>query len=316
MYWLPPMASILKSLRGLADPTRLRILSLLDREELSVAELQEILSMGQSRISSHLSQLKQSGLVSDRRSGKRVIYGLAPPETAARIDLSKLIQAAANELPEASHDQDALTLVLQHRQDRMRAYFDELAGKFGRTYVPGRSWKSLAETLLKLLPPLVIADLGAGEGTLSLMLAQRAIRVIAVDNSKKMVEYGGSLARQNGVENLEYRLGDLEDPPIDPESVELAIFSQALHHARKPERAIGAAYRILKSSGRVVILDLQKHSVEEARELYQDLWLGFSELELRNCLQTTGFQQIETSVVDREPENPHFQILLAIATKP
>ena len=309
------MASILKSLRGLADPTRLRILLLLQREELSVAELQEILSMGQSRISSHLSQLKQCGLVNDRRSGKRVIYGLAA-NSAAGIDLPGLIESAAREMPEFQRDQDALSLVLRNRQDRMRAYFDELAGKFGRTYVPGRSWKSLAETLLKLLPPMVIADLGAGEGTLSLLLAQRAIRVIAVDNARKMVEYGSSLARQNGVTNLEYRLGELEDPPIEADSVDLAIFSQALHHARKPERAVAAAFRILKPGGRVVILDLLKHAVEEARELYQDVWLGFSEVELRNPLQGAGFQHIETCVVDREPENSHFQILLAIATKP
>lgn len=309
------MPSILKSLRGLADPTRLRILLLLQREELSVAELQEILSMGQSRISSHLSQLKQCGLVNDRRSGKRVIYGLTP-DSDAELDFQSLIEAAASELPDSARDQEALNLVLRHRQDRMRAYFDELAGKFGRTYVPGRSWKSLAETLLKLLPPMVIADLGAGEGTLSLLLAQRAQRVIAVDNSQKMVEYGSSLARQNGVQNLEYRLGDLENPPIDPESVDLAIFSQALHHAQKPERAIAAAHRILKTGGRIVILDLLKHSVEEARELYQDVWLGFSELELRKPLLDAGFGQIETTIVDREPENSHFQILLAVATKP
>lgn len=309
------MASILKSLRGLADPTRVRILQLLDREELSVAELQEVLSMGQSRISSHLSQLKQCGLVTDRRSGKRVIYELAA-DAAAQFDLSGLIAAAASELPESRRDQEALSLVLRHRQDRMRAYFDELAGKFGRTYVPGRSWKSLAETLLKLLPPMVIADLGAGEGTLSLLLAQRARHVIAVDNARNMVEYGTTLARQNGVQNLEYRLGDLEDPPIQAQSVDLAIFSQALHHARKPERAIAAAHRILKPGGHVVVLDLLKHSVEEARELYQDVWLGFSELELCKPLQLAGFQGIETSIVDREPENPHFQILLAIATKP
>lgn len=309
------MASILKSLRGLADPTRLRILLLLHREGLSVAELQEILSMGQSRISSHLSQLKQCGLVSDRRSGKRVIYGLTA-HSASGIDLPGLVEAAAREMPESRRDQEALSLVLRNRQDRMRAYFDELAGKFGRTYVPGRSWKSLAETLLKLLPPMVIADLGAGEGTLSLLLAQRAVRVIAVDNARKMVEYGSTLARQNGVKNLEYRLGELEEPPIDAESVDLAIFSQALHHARKPERAIAAAHRILKPGGRVVILDLLKHAVEEARELYQDVWLGFSEIDLRNPLQAAGFQHIETCVVDREPENPHFQILLAIATKP
>jgi len=309
------MTSIVKSLRGLADPTRLRILLLLQQEDLSVAELQEILSMGQSRISSQLSQLKQCGLVNDRRSGKRVIYGLNR-RVSHEFDLPALLEAAAAELQEVAHDREALELVLQHRRDRIRSYFDELAGKFGRTYVPGRSWKGLAETLLKLLPPMEIADLGAGEGTLSQLLAQRAIRVIAVDNSRRMVEYGTQLARQNGVPNLEYRLGDLENPPISDDSMDLVLFSQALHHAIHPERAVAAAHRILRPGGRLVILDLLKHSVEETRELYQDVWLGFSEIELRKPLRDLGFEQIETTVVDREKDHPHFQTLLALATKP
>ncbi len=106
-------------------------------------------------------------------------------------------------------------MALEKRRDKVRSYFDELAGKFGRNYVPGRSWKGLAETLLQLMPPMVIADLGAGEGTFSQLLAQRAERVIAVDNSANMVEFGAKLARENGIANLEYRLGDLESPPID-----------------------------------------------------------------------------------------------------
>ena len=128
----------------------------------------------------------------------------------------------------------------------MRRYFDELAGKFGRQYVPGRSWKGIAEALLKLMPPMVIADLGAGEGTISQLMAQRAKKVIAIDNSEKMVEFGAELARKHGIANLEYRLGDLEDVPIRSGTVDLAFLSQALHHAVHPERAIGEAWRILK----------------------------------------------------------------------
>src|SRR5207248_3165675 len=156
-----------------------------------------------------------------------------------------------------------------------RKYFDELAGKFGRGYVPGRSWQALAHTLITLLPPLTVADLGAGEGTLSQLLAKRARKVIAIDNSPKMVEFGSTLAKKHGFKNLEYRLGDIEDPPIAKESVDLAILSQALHHAIHPERAIGAAHRILKRGGRLVILDLLSHRFEKARELYADHWLGF-----------------------------------------
>src|SRR6185436_15603677 len=227
------MASILTALRLAADSNRLRLLLLLEREELSVAELQEVLAKGQSQISTHLAQLKQAGLVDDRRTGKNAFYHLKAP--AALMDL---LRTAAREVPEAEQDRAALRLVLRKRQDKMRRYFDELAGKFGRQYVPGRSWKGIAEALLKLMPPMVIADLGAGEGTIAQLMAQRAKKVIAIDNSEKMVEFGVELARKHGIANLEYRLGDLEDVPIRSGTVDLAFLSQALHHAPHPEKAI------------------------------------------------------------------------------
>ncbi len=303
------MTSILKSLRLLADASRVRILLLLEREELSVAELQEILAMGQSRISTHLAQLRQAGLVEDRRQGKNSLYSLKSRE------LMSVLNAAAEEIPETDADEQALQLVLEKRRDKVRGYFDELAGKFGRNYVPGRSWKGLAETLLQLMPPMTIADLGAGEGTFSQLLAQRAKRVIAVDNSPKMVEFGAKLARENGVENIDYRVGDLEAPPIRAGSVDLAFFSQSLHHALHPQRAVEAAYKMLKPGGRIVILDLKKHGFEQAREMYADTWLGFSEVELRGFLTGAGFKEVQSWVVDQEKQNPAFETILAMGQR-
>src|ERR1035438_837619 len=304
------MASILKSLRLAADPNRLRLLLLLEREELSVAELQEILAKGQSQISTHLAQLKQAGLVDDRRTGKNAFYRLtAPPE------LMELLRQAEHEIPEAKKDRTALRQAVRKRQDKMRRYFDELAGKFGRQYVPGRSWKGIAEALLKLMPPMIIADLGAGEGTISQLMAQRARRVIAVDNSEKMVEFGSELARTHGIGNLEYRLGDIEDVPIRSGTVDLAFLSQALHHARHPERAIAEARRILKPGGRIAVLDLNRHHFEEAREMYADLWLGFTELEMERYLKGAGFKHVETALVHRETEAPYFETMLAVGEK-
>jgi ubiquinone/menaquinone biosynthesis C-methylase UbiE/DNA-binding MarR family transcriptional regulator len=312
------MASTLKNLRLLADPSRLRILMLVEREELSVAELQEILSMGQSRISTHLAQLKQAGFVEDRRIGKSILYRLKPSREGAAGNFAQLmnvLRQAASEIPEAADDSEALHLALKRRQDKMRAYFDELAGKFGRHYVPGRSWRGLAETLLTLMPPMVIADLGAGEGTFSQLLAKRAKKVIAVDNSEKMVEYGRELARKHGVKNLEYRKGDIEDVPLRDGTVDLAFFSQALHHAAHPERAVAEAWRILKPGGRIVVLDLLRHNYEEAREMYADLWLGFTPVEVSRFLRQAGFKNISASVVDSEEEAPRFETLLAVADK-
>jgi ArsR family transcriptional regulator len=344
------MPSITKILRVLADPNRLRILLLLGGEELSVAELQEILTMGQSTISTHLSQLKQAGLVEDRRTGKSNLYRLAThavkdvavlkghdfsradnepklagplgPEGCSSLPVPKasgflhdLLAQARQEIPEAASDQASMRSVLRKRQDKMRAFFDSVAGRLGRDYVPGKSWKSLAEALLRLLPPMVIADLGAGEGTFALLLAERAKKVIAVDTSAKMIEVARDEALRHGVKNVEYRLGDMEEVPIEDGEVDLVFFSQSLHHALHPERAIQEAWRILSPGGRIVVLDLAKHRFEEARELYADEWLGFGESELEAMLVHAGFKQVQTSVVHKEPETPQFQTLLAVGDK-
>jgi len=311
------MPSILKSLRLLADSTRARIVLLLEKEELSVTELQEILGIGQSTLSTQLAQLKQAGIVGDRRAGKNIFYRLNTADDRPFFaPLAAVLKQAVAEIPEAADDQEALRLLLVRRRDKMRAYFDELAGKFGRQYVPGRSWKGLAEMLLTLLPPLVIADLGAGEGTLALMLARRAQKVIAVDSSEKMVEFGAGAARRQKARNLEYRRGDLEALPIAGEAVDLALLSQSLHHAQHPDRAVAEAWRILRPGGRILVLDLVKHPFEEAREMYADLWLGFTEVELQRLLRKAGFRRVETSVVHRETEAPHFETVLATGIRP
>jgi len=306
------MASTIQSLRALSEPTRLRLLALLLEEELTVAELQESLGMGQSRISASLGMLRRQGLVLDRRVGKNIYYAAVH---AAIAPLREAVAAAVSELPERERDRQALQLVLNKRRDRAADYFDKLAGKFGRTHIPGRSWQALAHGLLRLLPPLIIADMGAGEGTLSQLLARTARQVIAIDYSEKMVEYGARIAKENGFTNLEYRLGDLEEPPIDSESVDVVLFSQALHHAARPQRAIESAYRILKPGGRILILDLASHTYEQAKELYAHVWLGFPGVELHAMLEKVGFKDLEVSVVAREQQAPNFQTILATGFK-
>lgn len=306
------MASLIKAIRLLGDEGRLRLLRLLDREELSVAELQDILGMGQSRISMQLAQLRQGGLVEVRRAGQKSLYRVAPGLDGT---IRQLLQQSAAEIAEAAQDDRSLELILKKRKDHIRSYFDELAGRFGRNYVPGRSWRGLAEMLLKLLPPQIIADLGAGEGTMSLLLAQRAERVIAVDSSEKMVEFGADIARRHGVANLEYRCGDLEELPVADGEADIALLHQSLHHALHPQKAVAEAVRILRPGGRVVVMDLLKHRFEEARDMYADVWLGFSELELLELLTGAGLHEVEVSVVHREEESPHFETVLAIGQK-
>jgi len=309
------MASITKTLRVLADPVRLRILLLLKNEKLSVAELQEILALAQSTISTHLAQLRQAELVEDRRAGKNSLYQLGAPDSGDGSLLDALLEKAKQEIPEAAADRTGMRRVLKKRQDKTRAFFDSVAGRLGKDHVPGKSWKSLAEALLRLMPPMVIADLGAGEGSSALLLARRAVRVVAVDSSAKMIEVGRELATRHGVKNIDFRLGDMEEIPIADGEVELVFFSQSLHHALHPERAIREAHRILAPGGRIVVLDLVKHRFEEAREMYADEWLGFSEAELEPMLRSAGFDNIESSIVDKEAEMPQFQTLLVLGEK-
>ena len=309
------MSTTLKSLRALADPTRLRIVALLEKEELSVNELQEVTCMGQSRISTHLGLLAEAALLQSRREGKRSFYRINPGADAGAREFIQMAVRGAREMPEYEQDLTNLRRILERRSDQAQVYFNQVAGRFDRSYGPGRSWQAFGQLLLRILPPLTVADLGSGEGLVSELLARRCRKVIAVDNSEKMVAYGANKAKKNGLKNLEFRLGDLQDPPVEAESVELVILSQALHHAEEPGRALKSAARILKVGGQVLILDLLRHNFEQARELHGDRWLGFAESDLQQWLEEAGFKKIEVDVVAREEESPHFETVLASGLK-
>ena len=309
------MTTTLKSLRALSDPTRLRIVALLEKDELSVNELQDITRMGQSRISTHLGLLQDSQLVQSRREGKRTFYKLAPAAEGVVSEFIQLAIRGARELPDYTGDQINLKRILNRRREQAQVYFNHIAGRFDRVYGPGRSWQAFGHLLLRMLPPLVVADLGAGEGLLSELLARRCRKVIAVDNSEKIVAFGAAKAKKNNLKNLEFRLGDLQNPPIEPDSVDLVILSQALHHADDPAKALRSAFAILKAGGQIVILDLARHHFDRAHELYGDRWLGFPESDLHRWLEAAGFKKIEISIVAREDQPPHFETILAGAQK-
>jgi len=309
------MSSTLKSLRALSDPTRLRMVALLEKDELSVNELQQVTHMGQSRISTHLGLLQDAGLVQSRREGKRTFYRLNQDADGTAREFIDVAVRGAKEMPEQSADQVNLKRILARRNDQQQLYFNQIAGRFDRSYGPGRSWQAFGQLLLRILPPVVVADLGAGEGLLSELLARRCKKVIAVDNSAKIVAFGAAKAKKNGLKNLEFRLGDLEAPPIDPQSVDLVVLSQALHHAKEPDKTIAACHRILKPGGQIMILDLLQHNFSKARELYGDHWLGFPESDLQRWIESAGFKKIEISVVAREEQPPHFATILAAAEK-
>ncbi len=303
-------------LKLLSDPTRVRILALLRHEELSVAELQEILDMGQSRISSHLALLRSGALVEDRKDGKRTYYSIAADLPAQGRSLMEAAIRSVDDGEDMRRDRELLRRTLESRRQKAEKYFDEIAGKLGHNYCPGRSWEAIGHFLFHLIPSIDIADLGAGEGAISLLLARQAHYVFCIDRSARMVEVGSRIARENGISNLEYKLGDIEKVPLPDECVDLSLMSQSLHHAAHPAKAVSEAARILRPGGLLVILDLKEHSFEKARDMYADLWLGFRENDLYTWLRSCGLVKVETQVVMREAVEPHFETILAVARKP
>jgi len=305
-----------ESLRLLADPTRSRMLHLLHRGELAVGELQEILGLPQSRISTHLALLRKGGLVVDRRDGKKSFYEVARdlPDSVGGI-VEAALATSAHE-PKAAADQRSWQRIVEKRRQKAEQHFNLVADRLGRNYCPGRSWEAIGQMLFLLTPKVRIADLGAGDGTLSRLLARQAESVHCVDSSPRMVQVGRALAKKEQLRNLTYVLGNIEKVPLPDRSIDLALLSQALHHAENPRQALAEAFRILKPGGRLIVLDLRAHRFEKARELYADRWLGFKENELHDWIEEAGFAHSEVRVVAKETKEPGFETLLATGLRP
>lgn len=303
--------------RLLGDEARLRLLRVLTRDHFNVTELTGILGLAQSGVSRHLGLLKDAGLVVEEREGAFTYYRLAPAVRAAGNPLWPLLEAQfadAATVESVQADEARLQEVLRLRREN----FDRHAGpdtRDGRQLVPGRSWAAWSRALGLLLPALEVADLGCGEGYLTLEAAQWAERVIAVDRSPEVLGRARALAQRRHVRNVSWRRGELERVPIDDASVDVALLSQALHHADVPARAVGEAFRILREGGRVLVLDLRAHEQSWVRHALGDQWQGFDEDELRALLTDAGFIDITVRVGARTPGDP-FVVLVAAGTRP
>jgi SAM-dependent methyltransferase len=304
--------------RLLGDDARLRILRLLDAERLNVTELTSILGIAQSGVSRHLGLLKDAGLVEERRDGGFTFFRLAPSLTSGQNGFGPvwpLLRAqfdAASATVEGRADVARLEEVRRVRKEN----FDEHgADAERRQIVPGRSWAAWARALGHLLPELEVADLGCGDGYLAIEAARFAKRVIAVDRSEAALARAKQLARRHAADaRIVWKRGEIENLPLKDASVDLALLSQALHHAESPATAVAEAVRIVRPGGRVLVLELRTHEETWVRERLGDRWLGFDDRELTRLLKHAGLSDIKVSIGARRARDP-FTVLIASGRK-
>lgn len=305
------MTAIAAMGRLLGDEARVRLLRLLARERLNVKELTAILGIAQSGVSRHLGLLRESRLVTEERDGGFAYYRLAPDGPA---ELGELWAALQHRLVDAGDD--ALARADEARlQEVLRLRKEDFVrhGRANGQLVPGRSWAAWARGLGHLLPPMVVADLGCGEGYLTIEAAAWAKRVIAVDRSPEVLRRARALARKRGIRNIVWKQGEIERVPVGDGEVDLVLLSQALHHAADPQRALLEARRILRPKGRLLVLDLREHDQAWVTGL-GDRWLGFRDDTLTKLLRAAGFTQPRVQVGARLKGDP-FTVLVASATK-
>ena len=304
--------------RLLGDEARLRLLRLLSLDRLNVTELTGILGIAQSGVSRHLGLLREGGLVSEDREAGFTYYAIAPDVRGGlngHAPLWMLLQdqferTAATEVGRA--DNARLEEVRRLRQENFESHAGPDTNE--RQLVPGRSWAAWARALGHLLPPLTVADLGCGEGYLTVETSRWASRVIAVDRSAEVLKHARALADRRRVSNITWKRGTLEALPIQDESVDVALLSQALHHADDPSRVLCEAARIVVPGGRVLVLDLREHGEAWVRERLGDRWLGFTPAALTDLMTAAGLTDVKVTVGARRPGDP-FTVLIASGTK-
>ena len=313
------MADAAALFRLLGDDARLRLLRLLALDRLNVTELTGILGIAQSGVSRHLGLLKEGGLVREEREAGYTYYQVEPSVregSNGQGPLWELLQSqfdAMSRTDPGRADGARLEEVRRLRKENFETHAGPDARE--RQLVPGRSWAAWARALAHLLPPVRVADLGCGEGYLTIEAGRFASRVIAIDRSAEVLKRARALATRRRVSNVTWKRGELEKLPLADGSVDVALFSQALHHAADPARAVAEGVRILVPGGRVLVLDLSEHDQTWVRERLGDRWLGFSRDRLAALLRGAGLVDVKVTVGARRSGDP-FSVLIASGRKP
>jgi SAM-dependent methyltransferase len=313
IYILLDMRASAGLFRLLGDEVRLRVLRLLAAEALNVTELTGIVGIAQSGVSRHLGLLRDAGLVTEERSGGYSWFRVNPAVVENGAGVWPMLQAQFSQAsdPVLRADDAKLQEVLRLRKE---SFAEHGAAEDARQLVPGRSWPAWARAISYLLPPAEVADLGCGDGYLTIEAARWAKKVTAIDRSPEMLARGRALAKRRKVSNIAWKRGELEKLPLADESIDVAVLSQALHHAIEPRQALAEAARVLRPGGRLLVLDLRQHDQAWVQDTLGDRWLGFKDAELKKMLAEAGFTRVQLRVGARKTGDP-FTVLVAGGTK-
>ena len=300
-------------LKVLADATRVRLLALLEREELTVAELSSITRLAQPRVSTHLARLKDAGLVRDRRAGVSAYYrfedtGLDEPQRA----LWRTLREGSDD-PLLRQDEERIPGVLAARAADAN-WADSVAGDMERHYSPGRTWEALARSALPLLAPGRVLDIASGDGVLAELLAPHSKEYVCVDASARVVVAASERLRRFG--HVQVREGDMHALPFEDGHFDLVVLMHALTYAARPAVAVAEAARVLRPGGRLLLSSLARHEHRVAVEAYGHVNLGFTDKELRRFMEKAGLEIATTETVTREKRPPHFEVIALIGRKP
>jgi ArsR family transcriptional regulator len=300
-------------LRVFADATRVRLLSLLEGEELTVAELSAITQLAQPRVSTHLARLKEAGLVRDRRAGVSAYYRFEESALDAAQRALWLSISSGSDDPLLRQDAERVPGVLAMRAADQN-WADSVAGDMERHYSPGRTWEALARTALPLLEPGDVLDIASGDGVLAELLAPHSHRYVCVDTSARVVAAAAERLKRFG--NVEVREGDMHALPFADGSFDLVVLMHALTYAARPQQAVAEATRVLKRGGRLLLSSLARHEHRAVVEAYGHVNLGFPEKDLRRFAEKAGLRIVSSETVTRERRPPHFEVISLIGSKP
>ncbi|MEE2672202.1 MAG: metalloregulator ArsR/SmtB family transcription factor [Myxococcota bacterium] len=288
--------------KTLADPTRVRILGLLEREELVVQELMEVLGMAQSRVSRHLAILRDAGLLVDRRDGTYVSYRFAPLASGPWRDTWKLVRKNLENDPTTQRDLSALAQTLEERGDRSRAFFDSVGPEWDALRKVFHDDVLRARAVTRMVSPgQSAADIGTGTGILAAELARLGVRVIGVDNSSRMLDAARAKLDAEGITSVELRRGEVQNLPIEDEEVDAAFAHMVLHYLASPGEALREMARIVRPGGVVVVADFLQHENEWMRQELRVVWLGFAETTIREWFEEAGLTHVQINVEASTP---------------